>query len=415
MKTNEIMELIYGRYDNKAIADKMIMDSIDFLQRYPTRKVNENMSKSKLINVVYQVEAMSEQENETKNKLIAKLNGCGYATGSQDEETVLNANVRSLCTMGIVTRPGSKVFLRENINDKSKPYIIFIFTDVGDLLKLGILFWIFGPTIPPRTIDNVEEEVKTLEYEGCKRIYDERDIASLPRIAPHIQPFTSTIVNNGMYLKDHALSDVMRWVRHAIATMTVEGPKPRTRAAHIDFYKVGRICRQYIIEYDVVFQSDEFTDNPFAFGGLHASFDDILSVFIDELVDHSVHIFYKGQPIKLNRYKRSFHITDEIHKEIAYISSCTIRNLQVIRDILKMRYNEIVSGTNHKLLKDLDDMVDEEDAYDMIRAELGIIIGYIKWKWYDQIGPILLYGINQIEDEYEMIFHTTIEDFWEKE
>lgn len=412
MKTNEIMELIHGQYDNKPIADKMIMDSIDFLQRYPTRKANENMSKSKPINVVYQVEAMSEQENETKNKLIAKLNGCGYATGSQDEVTVLNANVRSLCTMGMVTRPGSKVFMRENLNDKTKPYIIFIFTDVDDLVDLGILSWIFGEL--SRTVDNVEEEVKALENEGCKLIYD-GNIGELPHIAPHIQPFTSTLVNTGMYLKDHALNDVMRWVNHVNVSMTVEGPNPGTKASFIDFYKVGRICRQYITEYDVVFQSDEFTGNPFAFGGLHASFDDILSVFIDELVDHSVHIFYKGQPIKLNRYKRSFQITDKIHKEIAYISSCTIRNLQVIKDILKMRYNEIVSGTNHKLLKDLDDMVDEEDAYDMIRAELGIIIGYIKWKWYGQIGPILLYGINQIEDDYEMIFHASIEDFWEKE
>ena len=221
------------------------------------------MNTSKPINVVYQVKAMSEHENETKNKLIAKLNGCGYATGSQDEETVLNANIRSLCIMGIVTRPGSKVFLRENINDKSKPYIIFIFTDVVDLLELGILFWIFGPAIPPRTIDNVEEEVKTLEYEGCKLIYD-GNIGVLPRIAPHIQPFTSTLVNNGMYLKDHALSDVMRWVRHASATMTVEGLEPGSKASPLDFYKVGRICKQYIIEYDIVFQSDEFTGNPFA-------------------------------------------------------------------------------------------------------------------------------------------------------
>lgn len=372
------------------------------------------MNTSKPINVVYQVKAMSEHENETKNKLIAKLNGCGYATGSQDEETVLNANIRSLCTMGIVTRPGSKVFLRENINDKSKPYIIFIFTDVVDLLELRILFWIFGPAIPPRTIDNVEEEVKTLEYEGCKLIYD-GNIGVLPRIAPHIQPFTSTLVNNGMYLKDHALSDVMRWVRHASATMTVEGLEPGSKASPLDFYKVGRICKQYIIEYDIVFQSDEFTGNPFAFGGLHATFDDILSAFIDELVDHSVHIFYKDQPIKLKRHKRSSHITEKVYKEIAYISACSIRNLQVIRDILKMRYNEIVHETNHKLLEDLDAMVDEGAAYDMIRAELGIIIGYIKWKWYDQIGPILLYGINQIEDDYEMIFHTTIEDFWKKE
>ena len=372
------------------------------------------MNTSKPINVVYQVKAMSEHENETKNKLIAKLNGCGYATGSQDEETVLNANIRSLCTMGIVTRPGSKVFLRENINDKSKPYIIFIFTDVVDLLELGILFWIFGPEIPPRTIDNVEEEVKTLEYEGCKLIYD-GNIGVLPRIAPHIQPFTSTLVNNGMYLKDHALSDVMRWVRHASATMTLEGLEPGTKASPLDFYKVGRICKQYIIEYDIVFQSDEFTGNPFAFGGLHATFDDILSAFIDELSDHSVHIFYKDQPIKLKRHKRSSHITEKVYKEIAYISACSIRNLQVIRDILKMRYNEIVHGTNHKLLEDLDSMVDEEAVYDMIRVELGIIIGYIKWKWYDQIGPILLYGINQIEDDYVMIFHAAIEDFWKKE
>ena len=263
MKTNEIMELIHSQYDNKAIADKMIMDSIDFLQRYPTRKVNENMSKSKLINVVYQVEAMSEHENETKNKLIAKLNGCGYATGSQDEETVLNANVRSLCTMGLVTRPGSKVFMRENLNDKTKPYIIFIFTDVDDLVELGILSWIFGPTTLPRTVDNVEEEVKTLENEGCKLIYD-GNIRELPHIAPHIQPFTSTLVNTGMYLKDHALNDVMRWVNHANASMTVEGPEPGTKASFIDFNKVGRICRQYITEYNAVFQSDEFTDNPFS-------------------------------------------------------------------------------------------------------------------------------------------------------
>ena len=102
MKTNEIMESIHGQYDNKAIADKMIMDSIDFLQRYPTRKVNENMNTSKPINVVYQVKAMSEHENETKNKLMAKLNGWGYATGCQDEATVLIANIRRLCTMGTV-------------------------------------------------------------------------------------------------------------------------------------------------------------------------------------------------------------------------------------------------------------------------------------------------------------------------
>lgn len=408
MKTNEIMELIRGQYDNKAIADKMIIDSIDFLQRYPTRKVNENMSKSKLINVVYQVETMSKQENETKNKLIAKLNGCGYATGSQDEETVLNANVRSLCTMGMVTRPGSKVFMRENLNDKTKPYIIFIFTDVDEPVDLGILSWIFGEL--SRTVDNVEEEVKALENEGCKLIYD-GNIGELPHIAPHIQPFTSTLVNTGMYLKDHALNDVMRWVNHVNVSMTVEGPNPGTKASFIDFYKVGRICRQYITEYNAVFQSDEFTDNPFSLGGLHASFDDILSAFIDELNTQSVGIFYYGKPLK--NYKRSFHITQEVRREIDYISSCTIRNPQVIDDILKKRVNEIVNGTNHPFLNDLD-ALEKDEAYDMLCVEAGIIIGYIECKWYDQIGPILLYGINRIEDKYHHIFKATLDDCYEK-
>lgn len=408
MKTNEIMELIHGQYDNKAIADKMIMDSIDFLQRYPTRKANENMSKSKPINVVYQVEAMSEQENETKNKLIAKLNGCGYATGSQDEETVLNANVRSLCTMGMVTRPGSKVFMRENLNDKTKPYIIFIFTNVDDPVDLGILSWIFGEL--SRTVDNVEEEVKALENEGCKLIYD-GNIGELPHIAPHIQPFTSTLVNTGMYLKDHALNDVMRWVNHVNASMTVEGPNPGTKASFIDFYKVGRICRQYITEYNAVFQSDEFTDNPFSLGGLHDSFDDILSAFIDELNTQSVGISYDGKPLK--NYKRSFHITQEVRREIDYISSCTIRNPQVIDDILKKRVNEIVNGTNRAFLKDLD-VLEKDEAYYMLCVEAGIITGYIKCKWYDQIGPILLYGINRIDDKYCDIFQAAIDDYYEK-
>lgn len=406
MTTEEIVDLCRKRYNNEEVAHDMIMNSIDMMQ-YAPGKDNNMKGPKRTSDVMYRVEAMSEQQNDSCNKLMAKLKACGYRTDeSEDEISVTNRIVKNLCIMGMVTRPGTKVFMQENENDKTRPYIIFIFTGL-DTNEYCILNWVFNEVSLSKDIDNIQECIGSLEDLGCKLTYD-GDIEQLPIIGPQLRVFTSTLVSTGMYLNDYALVDVMRWVKYKSNQFMKDPDSAKMGLGNI--CKIGVICKRYITEYNAVFQTNEFTENPFSLDETHSSFDDILTVFVEELTDNYVNALYNGYPIKLRRYKRYTDRTKNVRKEINYIASCVIRNPQVLDDILNMRVNDIVYQSQ-RLVDDLENKSMDE-ACQMLGEQTCIIVSYIKWKFYDQIGPIMTYRIDSIKEKYDKLFQAALEDFY---